>query len=64
MDLQWVGRTCASRLQMEHAVINSEETQQRGRPDDIKVCIDARRLNQIITKVPDNNLPELRKVLD
>ena len=49
---------------MEHAVTSSKETHKEGGPDDIRVCIDARQLNQIITKVPDNNLPGLREVLD
>ncbi len=45
-------------------MLAARKPNKEGGPDDIRVCIDARQLNQIITKVPDNNLPGLRKVLD
>ena len=35
-----------------------------GGPDDIRVCVDARLVNEIITKVSDNNLPLLREIVD
>jgi hypothetical protein len=35
-----------------------------GQPDGIRVCLDARSLNDIITEIPDSNLPRIREVID
>ena len=35
-----------------------------GQPDGVRVCLDARPLNEIIKTTPDNNLPHLRELLD
>ena len=42
----------------------AKPAKEKGELDDIRLCLDARFVNEKITEVPDNKLPLLRDVLD
>ena len=49
---------------MEFSIDGSSKAQQRWGLDDIKVCIDARKLNDVIVKMPNCNMLGIREVID
>ena len=42
----------------------AKPAKEKEQPDDIRLCLDARYLNEKIVEMPDSNLPLLRDVLD
>ena len=62
-DNGWI-TNAPSTCKWNSPLLAAKKPSKDGGPDDIRVCLDARKLNDVITNIPDSNLPGIREVID